>query len=229
MPKEQQPLREVVHENILNRIARRELALGEPLVASEIAEELGVSRTPVNEALRTLEAQGLVQGKANHTYRVAKYSPEEAWRLYEVREGLEMIAARAMAERADYARIKGLREIYTAMETAAKSGDLARATQYDFLFHRYIFQNCDNPFISAVTNANALLVMTKLMLADIEAIRARLAGGIAWVAGAHAAILAAIEARDPDAAERAVREHVRKSLEDVRSKERKSVLAEVFP
>jgi len=210
-------LRQKVYDGIIDKIARRELAPGEALVAGDIAQEFRVSRTPVTEALRALEAQGLIQGRANHVYRVVKYTLEDVWRLYEVREGLEMVAARSMAERGDQAQIDGLRRVYSELEASARDKDIALATQHDFQFHQYILFNCDNSYIVRMMNANMLLVMTKLALARIEHERAIRNNSIIWIASAHKPIIEAIEARDADAAEAAVRDHIRNILDEIRS------------
>ena len=209
--------RQRAHEAILRRISRRDLLPGEPIVASELAVELGLSRTPVTEALRTLEAQGLVVGRTNRVWRVAKYSLEKTWQLYELRQGFEMLAARTMAEHGEPEHIRKLRAICEEMAQAASRGDIALAAQQDFAFHRHLYEHCGNGFLTTMANGGIVLVTIELMLGGVENRRAIERGDLSWIADSHKDLLSAIEVRDPKAAEEAARAHVRESMDDARS------------
>lgn len=86
------------------------------LVEWRIAEELGVSRTPVRQALTTLEAEGLVEIFPNRGAIVASFSSDEVWKVYDIRASLEGLGARRAAERIEEAELDTLRDLAEEME-----------------------------------------------------------------------------------------------------------------
>ncbi len=100
---------------------RSKILLGEygpdgRLVEEQIARELGVSRTPVRQALTTIEAEGLVEIFPNRGAIVASFSPDEVWKVYDLRAVLEGLAARRAAENIDEAELDELRGLTAEME-----------------------------------------------------------------------------------------------------------------
>lgn len=101
---------------------RSKILLGEygpdgRLVEEQIARELGVSRTPVRQALTTIEAEGLVEIFPNRGAIVASFSPDEVWRVYDLRAVLEGLAARRAAENVGKADLDKLHELTVEMES----------------------------------------------------------------------------------------------------------------
>lgn len=101
---------------------RSKILLGEygpdgRLVEEQIAGELGVSRTPVRQALTTIEAEGLVEIFPNRGAIVASFSPDEVWKVYDLRAVLEGLAARRAAENVGEADLDKLRELTAEMES----------------------------------------------------------------------------------------------------------------
>ncbi len=181
-----------VYDALLAKIVLRELRPGERIVEAELAEELGVSRTPVRAALRTLIAQGLVQKRPNRGCIVAKHDLEDIFHMYELREALEGMAARLMARHANEAEVTLLRNLAFA--------------QRDVEFHRAVLAGCGNPFINEVANADTIILKTFLDYPTPV--------GQPWVFKySHDDIVTAIEAGDPDAAEAAMRRHIREPKE----------------
>ena len=177
---------------------------GDRLVESELAERLGVSRTPVREALQRLETQSLL-ARDGRSLIVASLDHNQLAELYVVRAALEGLAARLAAKHATPEEVHVLREMVEA--DRALIGDaraLARAHQR---FHRQIHLASHNRFLvqqlDLVHRSMALLAAT-----SIEA-EGR---GVATIEE-HAAIVDAIAAGDGDAADRSLRAHISHAFE----------------
>jgi DNA-binding GntR family transcriptional regulator len=91
----------------------------ERLIEEQLAERLGVSRTPIRQALTMLEAEGLVEIAPNRGARVCSFSTEDVWDIYDLRAVLEGYAARRAAERIDGGELERLRELAGEMEALA--------------------------------------------------------------------------------------------------------------
>jgi DNA-binding GntR family transcriptional regulator len=160
-----------------------------------ISAELGVSRTPVREALARLAADGLVELLANRGARVAAIGTHDMEAAYVARLGIEPLAARLAAARRD---VRGLRR---AMGTRGGYG-ASRA------FHLALAEASGNPFLVGFAETIwagriGLHVYARQMTAD----------QLALDAAEHAAIIDAIAAGDEEAAERLVREHIEHALD----------------
>jgi DNA-binding GntR family transcriptional regulator len=184
-------------------ILRGEFSPGEPLLESHLAEKLGMSRTPVREALRVLARDGFVETIPTRGFVVPRPSIDDLHELYELREMLEGLAARAAAARATDTEIGDLERLCVRYERAAT---LEKWTQVGTEFHNRVVELARNRRLS--TSLGALhdhIVLTRrsaLSSADVmrdEAVRE------------HRAIVEAIRARDGEAAERQARMHVRTS------------------
>jgi DNA-binding GntR family transcriptional regulator len=112
------PLRNQVLRNIRQAILTRRFRPGQRLIERELCELTGVSRTPVREALRQLESEGLVVMVPNRGPVVAEMTLEEVAEIYEVRGALEALAARRFAERASDEEVAELESRLTAFEEA---------------------------------------------------------------------------------------------------------------
>lgn len=195
-----------VYRALVARIISRDLRPGERIVEAEIAEQLGVSRTPVRAALRTLMAQGLVLKWTNRGCAVVKHDPQDMCRMYEVREALEGMAARLMALRGEEPEVAALRESCGRLELGRRDAQPGDFAEQDLEFHQLLMRASGNRFIVNVSNAQALVLSTFL---DYPFPFAE-----PWVMQfSHEEVLAAIEARDPEAAEAAMRRHVREPKE----------------
>jgi DNA-binding GntR family transcriptional regulator len=139
--KEMSPLTEQVsRKQQVTDIVRTSIALGELLPGSlhsvrEIAERLGVSRTPVREALIDLSSRGMVRFERNHGVRILQTSIHDLDEIFEIRLLLEVPATRKAVTRLDEAGIRALRTAYQAMEKAATAGDEQRMWRRDRAFH----------------------------------------------------------------------------------------------
>lgn len=143
-------LRDRAYETLRRRILETELQPGERLVERDLAAELAVSRIPLREALRRLEAEGLVLLVPHRGALVSPFTPADVRDLFDVRESLESLAARLAAERSDAAGLARLTARLDSARTATREGDRAAIAAANAGFHTDIVELADNPLLSSM-------------------------------------------------------------------------------
>lgn len=141
------PLRDVVFENLRDAIITQVLKPGERLMEIQLADEMGVSRTPVREAIRKLELEGLVVMVPRKGAYVAGVSMKDIHEVYEVRSALEMLAVTLAAERITDEELNALEQqvLRESEEEAKKDGsDLDNIIYIDSSFYDIIYQAARN-------------------------------------------------------------------------------------
>ncbi len=176
---------------------------GEKLEETSLCEQYGFSRTPLREALRSLESRGLLEYRANHGCYVRDLQPEEALHLYALREGVEGMGARLLAEHVTDSQVEELRELAEVIQTG---GPGLKAADADLRFHTLIGEWSGNPFISDLVQSAKLLERTMIL-------GQAYASSPPTEASDHRRIVDALAARDPDAAEKAMRDTIRDAAE----------------
>lgn len=174
------------------------------IVETRVARELGTSQAPVREALRGLEALGVVEILPFRGARVRHPSRGELLEAYGVRASLEALAARLGVPKmtdADLAEIEGL---LAAMERAADSEDRHAVAVADATFHGRLVRLAGNSTLEKVWRSLEPYSRTYITLVGPHA-------DAHWTAGLHPAIVAALRTRDPAAVEAALREHFEKA------------------
>jgi DNA-binding GntR family transcriptional regulator len=129
-----------VTSDIRERILSGRLSDGERIVERELAEELGVSRGPIRDALRLLEAEGLVITSPRRGSRVSLPTGNDAGEIFAIRAALEPVAATMLVERGDPAAFAALDDAITKLGAAVGSGDWPQAIHADMHFHGTIFR-----------------------------------------------------------------------------------------
>ncbi len=124
-----------------------ELPPGHRIVERDTAAELGVSRVPLREALRLLEAEGLIVVVPRQGAMVVSWSREDVVRLFEVREELETLAARLAAARRTDSDLRLMRGLLEEAERALDAGDEAATAAANAGFHRAVLAACGNPLL----------------------------------------------------------------------------------
>lgn len=177
---------------------------GDRLRETDVAGRLSLSRTPVREALRKLEADGIVEHRARIGAVIRVLGRTEVVTLYEMRQVLERTAAEMAAQHANAAEIDVLEDING--EIAASVEDPARAAALNQDFHRCIYDSARNRFLLDAARAlnNALMLLGPTTLADAERI------GV--VTRQHADIIEALRAGDIEAAGATSEAHLQSSL-----------------
>jgi GntR family transcriptional regulator, rspAB operon transcriptional repressor len=198
-----EPLADSVYEAIRTSIMDKTLAPGARVTESGIAKRLGVSKTPVREALLRLRRIGVIQPdgvRGGHVVRPSRRAIREA---YEVREALEVFAARTVAERVSESDLELICDNAARSLQCARCGDHAGFHEWDFAFHQAIAEAAANPRLKElIEDVNTL----------IRTLRQRDFPDSEWsvdCAHAHMRIADAIARRDPAVAEAEAREHIR--------------------
>jgi DNA-binding GntR family transcriptional regulator len=193
-----------VYDSLLAAIKDGRFKHGDRMREEEVARALGVSRTPVREALARLQIRGLLEMSPGGLV-VAKLSRLQVMELYAVREILEGSAARFAAQHASPSDIASLRHMAEAFSELRN--DPQRLARLNRLFHEAIYEAAHNRYLMRTLDElhDALMLLPSTTFA--------VPGRQAQAVEEHAEILAAIEARDPDSAERAARHHIRQAQE----------------
>ena len=184
------------------RILGGEYVPGERLAEVELAEKLGVSRTPVREALRRLAAEGLVDIIANKGARVVEYPRTDLERIFEIRARVEGLSARIAAETASEADIDKLEDIATVLKENSEAGRLDDVYRLNGEYHAMLNGLAGSTVVTATVNQlihSPVLVRT--LHAFDDAARRRSVNH-------HLEIVAALRARDGDWAEAVMHAHL---------------------
>ena len=200
MPLEHKPLREVVADALRQLIIDGELAPGERLVEGHLAERLGVSRNPIREAIRSLEAVGLIEVVQRRGAYVAQIDATDIRLMQEVRNVLDRWIVQAAALRHDDGDIKQIDETIRQGREASEAGDIVRAAEQHRAFHLAIEAATKNPY--ATLAMNSLRQRAELIFSMMVHRR----GPVAW--DDHEAIRNAIVRRDTEASARLMNAHL---------------------
>lgn len=197
-----------VYEELKSAIVDLRLAPGDPLREASLAERLGVSKTPIREALARLEQEGLVETTSFKGAVVTAYSRQDLLEIYELRELLENAAARAAAEsmtEPDRARLDRISRESRRLLSGKDTGKLAALISE---FDAVLFDQVQNQRI------RALIENLRAHLTRIGQLTAEIPGRIEASVDEHEKIVEAIAARDPQQAEQYMREHIRSVRDD---------------
>jgi DNA-binding GntR family transcriptional regulator len=195
-------LREQAAEAIRASIVGGELLPGEIYSAIALAERLGVSATPVREAMLDLASAGLVEPVRNRGYRVLTPDEQDLDEISELRLMLEVPAMRKVVERASDAQLAALDPVVDAIESNADAGDLAGFLTADRRFHLTLLELTKNDRLTRLVAQ--LRDQTRLQGLKPLAEQRRLTAS----AREHRGILLALQARDAAAAEELMRAHL---------------------
>ena len=138
------PLRDVVFNTLRQAILRGELKPGERLMEIQLANKLGVSRTPIREAIRKLELEGLVLMIPRKGAEVAEITEKNLRDVLEVRCALEELAVQLACDRMDEEGALELRAAAATAESILNSDDITQIAQADVAFHDIIYAATDN-------------------------------------------------------------------------------------
>jgi len=141
------PVRKLVADNIRNAIISGRFEPGSRLKEHELVAWTGVSRTAVREALRQLEAEGVVDNIPNKGPVVAKVTPEEARCHYEVRASLESLLARAAAENITKAHTTKLKQLSTDLRKSYDRGSVEQMLKVKNELDEYLLSMCHNDLL----------------------------------------------------------------------------------
>ena len=202
-------VRERTYEYLKASILSGRLSPGERLAEEHLAKELGISRTPVREALHKLESEGLIKPLPSRGFVAAQDSKDDIEELFEIRAVLEGYALRVICSRIDDALIQRLEETVRKAEEALRAKSLDDVFQWNTRFHDVLHEmivDRHRLYHQMVTMRQYVLRYRKNTLQYPD-------GGERTVDG-HRKILLALRLQDPDLCERVMREHIQQSKKD---------------
>ena len=200
-------LTSVVQGELERMILSGELAPGDKLTEMVLAARLGVSRGPLREAFRMLEEAGLVRTEKNRGVFVRDIPIDEATEIFDLRAAMDELVGRQLATRITPAQLKEVRAMVDAMERAVKADDTRGYHLLNLQFHDRLVEMVGNRKLCAIYRKliKELSLFRRLNLAD---------GVLLPIsAGEHRHIVKAIASGDPEAAGRAMFDHVMESKE----------------
>ena len=203
------PVRKKVYEHLKTSILSGLLSPEERLTEEHLAEMLGVSRTPVREALYKLESEGLIQQLETRGFIVSGDSKEEVEELFEIRAVLEGYALRITSARITEESLQQLNESIKKAEVALKAHQINDVFKWNTRFHDTLHERVSDKvrlYRMIVDMRKQVLRYRKETLQSREGAERTLDG--------HRKILLALRLKDPDLCERAMREHIRLAKED---------------
>jgi DNA-binding GntR family transcriptional regulator len=214
VPPSRAALGSTVADILRNAILEGSLKPGEPIYEKTLSEQLSVSRSPIREALITLESEGLVVSRLNKAVTVRKPSADEIKQIYTIRAALEGIAARWAAEKATMQLVGNLRSNAEALNLhtiAIEDGGVLDAVAPGIEFHMAIAKVAGSSELNVVLQNfnNKIHLVMRAGLATMTRRRAE------EVHVEHLAIIDAIERRDADLAESLAVSHVLGALERI--------------
>lgn len=144
------PLRDVVYHTLRDAILKGELEPGERLMEIHLAERLGVSRTPVREAIRMLEKEGLAVTYPRKGAQVAKMTIKDLEDVLEIREVLDVLSSRNACDKITEKELEQLEVVLQEQRDAVKSGKVRKIVEKDESFHNIIYHVADNPKLQEI-------------------------------------------------------------------------------
>jgi len=203
------PLREVIFNTLREAIIVGELKPGERLMEVQLADKMGVSRTPVREAIRKLELEGLVEMLPRKGAHVADLSVKDIMDVLEVRATLDGLATKLSASRITDEEIKELRHLLDQFINYVEKDNLQGSIKKDVEFHDVIYRSSRNDKLIQISNnlREQVQRFRVIYLKDYSSSRELIRE--------HTEILNAIVARDPAAAMECAQRHIKNQEETI--------------
>ena len=196
------PLRDLVFITLREAILQGKLEPGERLMEIALANQLGVSRTPIREAIRKLEIEGLVINAPRRGAVVAEITLKDLRDVLEVRRNLENLAVKLACEKANEQDIRELKELHRSFISTLKNEDLTEVAQADVKFHDKIYEITDNKrLIQILSNLREQMYRYRFEYIKDELHRRVLVDE-------HAMIIEGIENKDVDKAKKYMEIHI---------------------
>ncbi|MBC8128824.1 MAG: GntR family transcriptional regulator [Rhizobiaceae bacterium] len=193
---------ERVRAALADEIVRGLIAPGQALDEASLAERFSVSRTPVREAIRQLEAIGFVEARPHRGAVVPHFTPDKLNEMFEVMAEMEGLCARYAALRVTAGGRRRLEEVLEACRTSAARGDIDAYYETNLRFHETIYRLSRNAFLADVT------LGVRHRLAPFRKAQFESAGRLAASAAEHGRIVERVLAGDADGAASAMRAHL---------------------
>ena len=196
------PLRDVVYNTLREAILKGELKPGERLMELQLASKLGVSRTPIREAIRMLELEGLAVTIPRKGAEVAKMTVKDMEDVLEVREALDELAAKIACNKITEEQLQILSKVKDAFEESTKTTDIKQIAMYDEKFHDVIYESTGNVrLVNLLNNLREQIYRYRVEYLKNVEVYPRLIEE-------HETILKALQDRNQELVVEAMRDHV---------------------
>lgn len=202
-------LKDQAYATIKDAILSLKLEPNTPLVAEDLARQLGISRTPVRDALQELEREGFVTHTPFRGTYVTGVTMKDTTEIFQLRAVLEGLAARVAAPLFTATELDVISGYLGAAEAALAEGDLTRCSKQGQKLHAAIIDKADNQRLAAIIHNLDDHLRRLRILSD------RITGRLNTSVVEHRAVIAALRGRDPEAAEGAMRTHLFSVLQDL--------------
>ncbi|MCX5820055.1 MAG: GntR family transcriptional regulator [Deltaproteobacteria bacterium] len=197
-----------VYSQLKSMILDQNLKSGSKIYQEKLAKDLGISRTPLVNALKKLEQEHLITAIPRKGFYVREFSKEEMVYIFELREVLEGLAVRRASLRISDSQIQKLKNIFKGLKTAEASGSVRKYAKEDRRFHHFLIQIGGDDLLSNMLETYRVITFSYLV---------KFRGGLVRppqeTLPEHLAIIEAIIKKDPEMAEQAVRLHFKRSRE----------------
>ena len=202
-------LRDRVYEQLREAIISGQMVPGTTLLQEQLAEHMGVSRTPIRDALDRLASEGLVRRSAGGRVRVSELSFQELHEKYAVRRVLEGLALRLASERIGERQLARLQSFIKDMQAAVAQNDSLTVTEIGCDFHDTIIASCGNHFlIQSLQNLNDSIRRYRHVAANIP-------GRAVETLCEHEQVFTALQRGDVEAADQLIQEHIAHSQQQL--------------
>lgn len=203
------PLKTRAYAAIKDAILSLRFEPGMPLVEGDLAQQLGISKTPVRDALQELEREGFVARVLFKGTYVTDVTVTDIREIFQLRAILEGYAARLAAPLLSDEELVQIEQYLTAADTALAEGDMALCSSLGECIHNAVLDKAGNQRLTSITHNLDEHVRRLRVLSD------RISGRLGKSVEEHRCVLSALRRRDPDDAEQAMREHLLSVLQDL--------------
>jgi DNA-binding GntR family transcriptional regulator len=195
-------LKDMVADEVRTRIIDGRIRLGAGLSENSLASELGISKTPVREALLQLKQEGLVEVQPQRGTYVFRMAAEQVVMISELREILEIAAIKMAMARSHDALVERMSALYAQMREAYEAGDWLSYRKLDGAYHEAIIDLCGNPYIrSAYAQIGFCVQALRSRLSNHAQLNRRSMGD-------HREMLKLVKLRDVTAMQKLLRVHI---------------------
>jgi DNA-binding GntR family transcriptional regulator len=212
-PKKKELMNEKMYRAVKRMIAVRRFQAGLNLNVEKIAREMGVSRTPVWEAIRRLEQEGIVQNIPNRGVFLLEIPLERALEIIEVRGNLDKFAGRMACERVSDRMLDKLTQCLRDQLRAIEAGDLTLYSAADLRFHGLIYEASGNSYLKKIFESITL---------HMEPVRLDIIHILPYLYRGHQEIIKGLANRDPDRVETATANHIEIVMNHIKNQLRSS-------
>lgn len=205
------PLRDVVFQTLREAILKGDLRPGERLMELQLASKLGVSRTPIREAIRILEQEGLAVTIPRKGAEVARMTEKNMEDVLQIREALDDLAVQVACDKMTEQQLKNLTLAMKNFENAIQTGNLSKIVAYDVEFHDIIYESTDNPkLVTLLSNLREQIYRYR-----VEYLKGK--ENYPMLIKEHETILEALREKNKERVVEAMRSHIRNQAETVKN------------